>query len=740
MSTLARWCYRRRRVVLAVWIAALIGLMAAVFSAGTAFTTAAQLPDSESSTAYALIAEAGADGTSVGNVVWRTDGVAIDDPAVEQQVAAMLAEVAAVPGVESVTSPYSGAGTAQINPDESTAFARVTATSEVDVDAVRAITDRYDSATVEAAAGGQAFSQLPEPSHGMEVIGLLAAIVLLFVAFRSVWASALPILTGVTGVGASLLVVVLASHVMSLDSTSLTMGALIGLGVGIDYALFIVNRHRKALMAGASLPDAIAKALDTSGRAVVFAGLTVMVALLAMFVVDLSVLTGMAQAAALTVLFTVISALTLLPALLGMIGLKVLSRRQRRELALGSAAPTSARVRMGTRWSLTVQRHPRLVAVAALLVLTALAAPVVGMRVGNADASSDPQGSPTREYYDLMSPAFGDGVDATLVLAARVPDAASATAFDDLVAGLSDVPGVAAVQAAPVQPGQAIAIAAVVPATSAQTAATEELVTTLRDQVIPSAESGTDLTVYVGGETATNIDVSQALMSRLPLYLGIVALLGFLLLAMAFRSVLVPLVGALTNVATIAVGLGVITAIFQLGWGSQLLGVGSGAPIMFIVPVILVGVVFGLSMDYQVFLVSRMHEEWAHSRDNRRAVRVGVAETARVIGTAATIMLSVFASFSFGGERIVAAMGIGLGVAILVDAFVVRLSLVPALMHLIGRRNWAYPRWADRITPQMSVEGAADDASPLALESLDATAGAGAGRPDVAADAGRRQA
>ncbi|WP_448630611.1 MMPL family transporter [Cellulomonas soli] len=366
---------------------------------------------------------------------------------------------------------------------------------------------------------------------------------------------------------------------------------------------------------------------------------------------------------------------------------------------------------------------PRRTALAALLLIVTLALPFASMRVGNADASSDPAGSPTRAYADLIGPAFGEGFDATLVLAARTPDAASAQAFTDLVAALPDVDGVAVVQAAPLQDGQSIAVAAVVPTTSAQTQETQDLVNSLRDEVIPAAADGTALQVYVGGETATNIDLSQALMGRLPLYLGLIALLGFVLLAMAFRSVLVPLVGAITNLATICVGLGVITAIFQLGWGSQLLGVGSGAPIMYIVPVLIVGVMFGLSMDYQVFLVSRMHEEWTHTRDNARAVRVGVSETGRVIGAAATIMLCVFASFGFSGERIVSAIGIGMALAVLVDAFVVRLTLVPALMHLIGSRNWAYPRWAERITPRVSIEGPSEVADDE-LEDPHALAGA----------------
>ncbi|MCR6689080.1 MMPL family transporter [Cellulomonas sp.] len=710
MSTLANWCTRRRSVVLWGWLLALLGLAAAALGAGASFTDATELPDSESSTAYALMAEAGlgSDAES-GAIVWQSDGVAVDDAVVQADVEQMLAAVGEQPGVLGVVSPYGPDGAAQVSADRSTAFASVRLSPDADPAAIRQVAEGAAGDGLRVALGGQAFTELPSPSHGTEGLGILVALVILYVAFRSRWAAALPILTGVVGVGASMLAVVLGSHVVTLSSTALTMGSLIGLGVGIDYALFIVNRYRKALVAGRPVPQAIAEAVTTSGRAVVFAGLTVIVALLGMFVVGLGVLTGMAQAAAVTVAFTVAAALTLLPALLATLGTRVLSARQRAALAQDAGSPDEVRTPpAGARWALLVQRRPRLLAVVSGLLLVLLALPVVGMRVGNADATSDPEGSPGRTYTELMGPAFGEGVDATLVLVARVPDAAAADGFADLMAALPDVPGVAAVRGASPQDGQDVAVVAVTPVSSAQTEQTQDLVAELRDDVIPAAAAGTDLEVYVGGETATNIDISQALMSKLPLYLGLIALLGFLLLAVAFRSVLVPLVGALTNVATILVGLGAITAIFQLGWGSALLGVGSGAPVMYIVPVIIVGVMFGLSMDYQVFLVSRMHEEWDRTGDNARAVRVGQAETAKVVATAATIMLAVFASFGFSGERIVSAIGIGLALAVLVDAFVVRMVLVPAVMHLLGRRNWAYPRWADRLTPHLALEGGAD--------------------------------
>jgi RND superfamily putative drug exporter len=682
------------------WVAGLVLLALLVFGVGAAFTDSADLPDSESATATRLLGN----GPAVvrGTIAWHAGDVGSGP--VRERVGAALRDISAMPGVNRVVSPYDPAGAAQLNPRAGTAYATVTLDKGAATGPVVQAAERLRVPGLDVEVGGQAFTEKPAGSNGTEAIGILAALVLLLLLFRSLWAAVLPIVTGLAGVGASLLVVMLGSHVVDLAATSLTMGALIGLGVGIDYALFIVNRHRKALRAGATVGEALVQAVTTSGRAVVFAGGTVIIALLGMFVVGLGLLTGMAQAAAVTVLFTVAAALTLLPALLGMLGYRVLSRTDRRAIAAGRFhLASNEKNAKASRWANLVQRFPVAVGGGALAVTVLLASPVLGLRVGNADASSDPAGSPTRAYHDLMANAFGDGFDASLLLVASTPDSASAQAFATLVHRLDTLPGVARVAIAPA--GRDVASATVTPTTTAQAEQTADLVTTLRENVIPVAEAGTGLKVHVGGQTATSIDVADALMSKLPLYLGLIALLGFLLLAVAFRSVLVPLVGAVSNIATIGVGLGAVTAIFQHGWGLALLGVGSGAPVMYLVPVLVVGVMFGLSMDYQVFLVSRMHEEWVHTRDNGRSIRAGVTETGRVIAVAATIMLCVFASFGFSGERIVAMIGIGLAIAVLVDAFVVRLTLIPAIMTLLGRANWSYPRWAERITPRLSVEG-----------------------------------
>jgi RND superfamily putative drug exporter len=689
-----------------------------VGAVGTTFSDSTDLPSSESSTAYDLLAQAGAnpdDGdTTAGTVVWQTDGGSVTDPAVAAQVQDVLARIAAVPGVESVKSPYDAAGAAQVSSGGNIAYASLTLTEDADVEQINGLVDSLDGPSLEALTGGAAFAPVISAGGTAEIIGVLCALVILLLVFRSLWAALLPIITGVAGVGVSALAVLLGSNVVDLPSQTLAMGSLIGLGVGTDYALFIVNRHRKSLLAGVPLHGSIAQAVNTSGRAVVFAGATVMIALLGMTILDIGILTGMALGATVTVLLTVTAALTLLPALLGMLGTKVLSRRQRRALAAGDLV-TEAGGGLWGRWATAVQRRRGLLGIVAAALVVLLAAPVATMRLGSADDSSDPTDSVTYRYHQVMSDGFGDGFAAQLLLVAETPDDASRAAFTDLAGELSSVEDVTAVSAAPLAAGQEIGVITVTPSSTAQAEETADLVTALRDTVIPAAEAGTDLQVYVGGSTASGIDFAEALTSKLPVYLGLIAVLGFVLLAIAFRSVLVPLVGAVTNLLSIAAGLGAITAIFQFGWGSELFGVGSAAPVEGFVSVMIVGIVFGLSMDYQVFLVSRMHEEWTHSRDNRRAVRVGMAETGRVIATAAAIMACVFASFGFaGGERIIAELGVGMGAAVLVDAFLVRMVLVPAVMHRLGARNWWYPRWADRITPRVSIEAAAPPAGPTA--------------------------
>jgi putative drug exporter of the RND superfamily len=729
MGGLARWCIHHKLLVLFSWIFILVALGGAVGTAGSAFSDSSRLPASDSSTAYNLLARAGSDAATVttGTIVWDTrNGSALSAP-VSSRIEPMLASVAKVQGVKDVVSPFTAAGAKQVSADARTAYATVVFTSDSHEAAAQKLAKAAATSQLDVQVGGPAFTKI-SPGGISEVIGVLAALLILILVFRSAWAAVLPIITGVAGVGVSSLAVILLSHVITLPSVAPELGALIGLGVGIDYALFIVNRHRKALREGADLPGAIATAMNTSGRAVLFAGGTVIVALLGLLILNVGFVSGLGISAAVTVFLTVMSAVTLLPALLALMGRRVLRRSER--AATRSPAPAGIRrgshtgpVRQGVwaRWARVVERRPLVAGLLALVALAVLAAPALTLRLGAADASSTPTGTSTRSYYDTMAGAFGKGFDAPLLLVAQTPDAQARTAWTALARELPAVQDVASVTP-PAAAGSTLSTIQVFPATSSQDQATSDLVGTLRSAVIPRAEAGTGLHVYVGGTTATNIDISNALTSKLPLFLVVIAVLGFLLLTLAFRSLLVPAIGAIGNLLTIAVALGSTVALFQWGWGKPLFGVGGPAPLEYTVAILIVGVVFGLSMDYHVFLVSRMHERWTQTGDNRRAVTGGAADTGGVIVTAAAIMACVFASFGLAGVRTISEFGVGLAVAVLADAFLLRMTVVPALMHLIGRRNWAIPSWLDRALPHVSVE------SPPAPS----LAGAGAHRVPVA--------
>jgi putative drug exporter of the RND superfamily len=712
MAGLARLCIRRKNLVLFAWIAMLAALGGLVGMKGSAFSDSSRLPASDSSTAYNLLARGGSDAAKVttGIIVWDTGSGSALSPAASSRISPMLASVARVQGVKDVISPFTAAGAKQVSADSHTAYATVIFTSDSHEAAAQKLARAAATSRLDIQVGGAAFTKI-NPGGVSEVVGVLAALMILILVFRSVWAAVLPIITGVAGVGLSSLAVILLSHVMTLPSVAPELGALIGLGVGIDYALFIVNRHRKALRQGADLPGAITTAMNTSGRAVLFAGGTVIVALLGLVILNVGFLTGLGISAAVTVFLTVMAAVTLLPALLATMGRRVLRKSERAatgSLALSDAdtAPDAVPGRPGfwARWARLVERRPVVAGALAVAVLAGLAAPALAVRLGAADASSTPTGTSARSYYDTMADAFGKGFDAPLLLVAQTPDSQARTAWTTLARELPEVKGVASVGTPTAVPDNKLSMIQVVPTTASQDQATSDLVHTLRSGIVPRAEAGTDLRVYVGGTTATNIDFANALTSKLPLFLVIIAGLGFLLLTLAFRSLLVPAIGAIGNLLTIAVALGSTVALFQWGWGPSLFGIGGPGPVEYIVAILIVGVVFGLSMDYHVFLVSRMHERWTQTGDNRRAVTSGAADTGGVIVTAAAIMACVFASFGVSGVRTISEFGVGLAVAVLADAFLLRMTVVPALMHLIGPRNWAIPSWLDRALPHVFVE------------------------------------
>ncbi|MDT9689693.1 MMPL family transporter [Streptomyces sp. P9(2023)] len=728
MAAIARWCIKHRLVAVLLWLTALGGVATGAAVAGSAYSNDYEVPGTESGRATALL-EKGFPGTGGdGNtIVWQTDKGSVRATAVEQRMTEMLDEVAELPGIASVASPYGSgpaAAQAQISEDGRTAFAAVTFHEQADdipVSEAKALVDTARQAAdenVQVELGGSAVA-LTEASGGKvaEAVGVVVAAVVLFLAFGSLAASALPIATALVSVGIAYSGIVLLGHVMTVADFAPMLGMLIGLGVGIDYALFIVTRHRKGLKRGLPVPESARIAVATTGRAVVFAGATVCIALLGMLILRLSFLNGVAIAASLTVVLTVAASVTLLPALLSVIGMRALSRRERRQLAEHGPQPELP-TGFAARWSAFVERHPKLLGGVAAIVMAVLALPTLSLHLGTSDQGNGPATSTTRQAYDLLADGFGPGVNGPLTLVAQIDGADDRVALGELPTALANTKGVESVSPVTYNSAGDTAVLTVVPDSSPQSKATSELVDRLRADVLPDAEQGTSLDVHVGGVTASYDDFAEIIVGKLPLFVGVVVALGCLLLLVAFRSIGIPLKAALMNVMAVASAFGIVVAIFQWGWGSELLGLGSAGPIEPFLPVIMVSVLFGLSMDYQVFLVSRMYEEWLETGDNRRAVRVGLAETSRVINSAAVIMISVFLAFVLSGDRVVAMFGIALAAAVALDAFVLRTLLVPALMHMLGGANWWLPRWLDRRMPRISIE---PPESRAAVASRDAT-------------------
>ncbi|MEV7558801.1 MMPL family transporter [Streptomyces sp. NPDC089795] len=716
MAVIARWCMRHRLIAVLIWLLALGGTAAAALSAGSAFSNDYEVPGTESGKANALLREGfHGQGGDTDTIVWRApDRQDVRTPDIEQRMTRALADVAALPGVGSVAGPYGPTpeDAARISPDGRTAYAVVTFDRQADAvpkGQARAVVEAAKNPTTEAGGlqvelGGRAIQLTEAPTaHLAEVIGVAVAALVLFLAFGSLAASLLPIATALVSVGTAYFGIALLGHAMPVADFAPMLGTLIGLGVGIDYALFIVTRHRKGLARGSTVEEAAANAVATTGRAVVFAGATVCIALLGMLVLRLNFLNGVAIAASVTVVLTVAASVTLLPALLSYIGMRALSRRERRRLAAEGPRPEQTSG-FAARWSAFVERHPKLLGAVATAVMLVLALPTLSLHLGTSDQGNNPATSTTRQAYDLLAEGFGPGTNGPLTVVARLDGAGDRLAVDKLAQALRTTEGVAATGPAVLNRSGDTAVLTVVPDSAPQSRATSDLVDRLREDVIPAAGAGNSLQVRVGGVTAAYDDFAEVIIGKLPLFVGVVIALGCVLLLLAFRSIGIPLKAAAMNVAAVASSFGVVVAVFQWGWGSELLGLGSAGPIEPFLPVIMVSVLFGLSMDYQVFLVSRMYEEWLETGDNRRAVRVGLAETSRVINSAAVIMISVFLAFVLSGDRIIAMFGIALAAAVALDAFVLRTLLVPALMHMLGGANWWLPAWLDRRLPKISIE------------------------------------
>jgi RND superfamily putative drug exporter len=709
MRSFATWITGHRKTVIIGWIVALIGVGMLASSAGSSFSEEFKLPSSDSQEAFELLeTKFPAQSGDTAQIVYQAPG-GVESAAVKQKMESVFAEAEALPHVSEVASPYVKGGAGAVSDDGKIAYATVqfdvTSDKLADKEGKRLIemSERASEGDLQVDVGGQPIEEAraEEEQDSSFAIGLLAAIVILLITFGSVVAMGLPLITALFALGVGLSVVTLGTHVFDTAEFAPQLALMIGLGVGIDYALFIVTRFRNALGAGLEPREAAILATDTAGRAVLFAGITVIIALMGMFLLGLSFLYGVAMAAAIAVLFTMISALTLLPALLSLVGHRI---DKLRIPGYGRKAGVDDHT-WWLRWSQTIQRKPALWATLSGVLLLALCIPTLSLRLGSNDAGTDPAGTTTKEAYDLLAEGFGPGFNGPFAIVAELPDKGDDAALVELSKTLEKEPGVASITDVTMNDAGNTAVVQLYPTTSPQSEDTTELLNHIRDEVIPPLEQSTGATVHVGGITAIFEDFGDAIAEKLPLFIGVVVLLSALLLMIVFRSVWVPLKAVIMNLLSIGAAFGLIVAVFQWGWGASIIGVEGTGPIISFFPIFLFAIVFGLSMDYEVFLMSRIHEEWEHTHDATESVTRGLALTGRVITAAAAIMITVFASFMLGEDRIIKLFGLGLASAVFIDAVIIRSILVPAIMQLLGRRAWWFPKWLDWL-PKLHVEPA----------------------------------
>jgi RND superfamily putative drug exporter len=717
MRRFATWCTGHRKTVILGWIVALFGVGAIAASVGSDFSEDFKLPASDSTDAFDLLeSKFPAQSGDTATIVFKAEG-GVSSPAVRKTMQGLFAEAEELPHVSEVANPYEGGGAAAIGDDGKIAYATVqydVFTDEIetaDTEELIGDTEAANGSGLQVELGGQPIEEARAEEEGDAsfMIGLLAAIVILLLTFGSVVAMGLPLVTALFALGVGLGLVTLGTHVFDTAEFAPQLAAMIGLGVGIDYALFILTRFRNGLDEGLGPRDAAVAAVDTAGRAVLFAGVTVIIALMGMLLLGLSFLYGVAVAAALAVLMTMIAALTLLPALLTIAGRRV---DKLRIPGLGSRKPSTAENTRWFRWSREIQRRPVVSALLSGGLLLILCIPTLSLRLGSNDAGTDPAGTTTREAYDLLAAGFGPGFNGPFSIVAALPGEGEDAALTELRRTLVGEEGVAEATPVMLNPAGNTGVFQVYPTTSPQSEETTELLDRIRDELIPPVEQQTGARVHVGGITAIFEDFGTAIADKLPLFIGVVVLLSALLLMAVFRSILVPLKAVVMNLLSIGAAFGLIVAVFQWGWGASLIGVDGTGPIISFFPIFLFAIVFGLSMDYEVFLMSRIHEEWEREHDATLAVTRGLALTGRVITAAAAIMVTVFLSFMIGEDRIIKLFGLGLASAVFIDAVIIRSVLVPAIMQLFGERAWWLPAWLDRILPRLHVEPAEGDPAP----------------------------
>ena len=727
MRRFATWTTGHRALVIVGWLVTLVAMGIIAASVGSDFNEEFSLPSSDSKDALDLLenrfpAQAG----DTVQIVYKAKA-GVEAPAVKNAMEPVFTKVEALPHVSEVASPYEKGGAGAVSDDGKIAYATAqfnVTTDKLDDDEVKKIMDTAQAAGgdgLQVEVGGSPAEEVrsEEEEGGSEMIGVLAAIVVLLVSFGSVVAMGLPILTALFALGVGVSVITLFTHVFNTAEFAPQLAFMIGLGVGVDYALFILTRFRNGLDEGMDKREAAIAAVDTAGRAVLFAGITVIISLMGMMLLGLPFLYGVATAAAIAVLFTMIAALTLLPALLAIAGGWV---NRIRLPFFGRGGRSIDEGGWWFRWSQRIQRRPWLAALISGGLLIALCIPTLSLRLGTNDAGTDPAGTTTREAYDLLAEGFGPGFNGPFVIAAELPEKGNDEALQQLRTELKDEEGVEAVTDVTLNPDKTVAVFQLYPTTSPQSADTTDLLDRIRADSIPPVEEASGAQIHVGGINAIFEDFGNAIAEKLPLFIGVVVLLSALLLMIVFRSIWVPLKAILMNLLSIGAAFGLIVAVFQWGWGASLIGVDATGPIISFFPIFLFSIVFGLSMDYEVFLMSRIHEEWEHRKDASLAVTRGLALTGRVITAAAAIMVAVFASFMLGEDRIIKLFGLGLASAVFIDAVIIRSVLVPAIMQILGARAWWFPDWLDRLLPRLHVEPDEGDPSPTGEHPVVATA------------------
>jgi RND superfamily putative drug exporter len=710
LYAIGRFCSRHHWPVIGAWVVLAIALVAIGQASGSKTSENLTLPGTDSTTATELLED------NLPEQAYGSNPLTLEAPKgkklTEAKYAAAVDETVkrleALPDVNSAASPLME-GSQTLSKDLRIGYIPVVLAvgpgeiDEAEAEKILNASQPARAAGLHTAIGAYVGQQLSKPAtETSEAIGLAAAVIILLFAFGTATAMMLPIVSAVLGLACALSIIRLLEHVLQVPGVASTLATMIGLGVGIDYALFIVTRHKLQLAEGMDLRESIARATATAGGAVVFAGFTVVIALCSLAFAGIPLVATLGFTAAIAVVVAVSAATTLLPAMLGALGPHINSLR----VKLGKTHPDDKEPHGWRRWAERVSEHPWTATIASLAVLIVLAIPLLQLDLGQNDISALPKETTSRQAYDALNTGFGPGVNGPLLIASEFKSPAEAkqvlSALEKAIGGAHDV---AAVSEPSLDKQGTVAVFTVISKSEPWADETVELVEDLRETTIPGALKGTAAQAYVGGQTAGYIDLATQISDKLPLMIAIVVALSFIVLMVAFRSLLVPIKAAAMNLLSVAAAYGVVTAVFQLGWGSSLIGLDHAIPIVSFVPLLMFAILFGLSMDYEVFLLTQMREHFQEYGDERRAVVEGLANTGRVITSAAAIMVCVFTSFVLSGNPVVKEFGVGLAVAIAIDSTLVRCLLVPAVMVLLGKRVWWMPRWLDRVLPHISIEG-----------------------------------